>query len=446
MLCPKLCRVCRRRVLFFSLFALTLLLFTVASAQAQVSSYSFQSALLGEEREILVYTPPGYDEDLQGGYPLVLFLHGATNDGAHAYETVGLLVHSGVQTGAIPPMVMAFPDGRVPASMPRQYDGSFYTDSELYGPFETHMMTEVLTWVRSEFNVSTEREDNAIMGHSMGGFGAMKLAMRHGDVFSIVAAHSGPFSAKPANLTTVVDSLLLENEPGPPYTFDPDAGNFSGLAYSMAGAFSPDLDATPEPVEFPVNGDGSINSTVLEQWYPHFPATSARTYLDNLNSLSIYFDCGYSDELGVYPMNATYRDTLNALGVPHIFRGYDGDHAHALPSRIPISLLFIGGHIDGTMPVEGDGDWLPESAEILALYPNPFNAISTLSFRVPMTMHARVSVYNLMGRLVATPLDAMVPGGQHRVVIQGQNWATGTYIAVLQTPGYSETRKMILLR
>ncbi|MFZ1682536.1 MAG: T9SS type A sorting domain-containing protein, partial [Candidatus Zixiibacteriota bacterium] len=84
-------------------------------------------------------------------------------------------------------------------------------------------------------------------------------------------------------------------------------------------------------------------------------------------------------------------------------------------------------------------------------YPNPFNPSTTISFALPTTGNARIEVYNVLGALVAVPFDGVAQAGTHQVVwdgndTRGQQVASGVYFYRLTAGGYTETKKMMLLK
>lgn len=95
---------------------------------------------------------------------------------------------------------------------------------------------------------------------------------------------------------------------------------------------------------------------------------------------------------------------------------------------------------------------IPSSTRMLAApWPNPFNPRTTLSFSLPRAGHARLSVYDLMGRRVRTLWDGSAPVGETQVTWdgidgRGHNVAAGMYMVRLQVGERTETRKVALLK
>ena len=90
---------------------------------------------------------------------------------------------------------------------------------------------------------------------------------------------------------------------------------------------------------------------------------------------------------------------------------------------------------------------LPDASGLFPNYPNPFNSSTTISFRVPESGHARVTVYTLLGQEVAVLFDGVAAGGTvHRVRFEAPQLATGMYVCRLQSNGWSEVQRLSLVR
>ncbi|MFO8029607.1 MAG: family 10 glycosylhydrolase [Cyclonatronaceae bacterium] len=96
------------------------------------------------------------------------------------------------------------------------------------------------------------------------------------------------------------------------------------------------------------------------------------------------------------------------------------------------------------MVVSADGEPLLASEfELRQNYPNPFNPETTISFRLPEASHARLTVYDVLGREVAVLVDETLPSGTHSVVFEAGSLATGIYIYRLQAGDFTQSRKML---
>ncbi len=79
-------------------------------------------------------------------------------------------------------------------------------------------------------------------------------------------------------------------------------------------------------------------------------------------------------------------------------------------------------------------------------YPNPFNPTTQISFSIAKVSNVSISVYNALGQKVAEVLNQNMNAGSHTVNFNGSNLASGFYFYRLETPNYSKTMKMMLIK
>ncbi len=79
-------------------------------------------------------------------------------------------------------------------------------------------------------------------------------------------------------------------------------------------------------------------------------------------------------------------------------------------------------------------------------YPNPFNATTEFRFTVSRDAFVELALYNISGQQVAMVYSGQAQTGEHQVFFDASGLASGLYLATLQSGGYSETRKTVLLK
>ena len=97
------------------------------------------------------------------------------------------------------------------------------------------------------------------------------------------------------------------------------------------------------------------------------------------------------------------------------------------------------------------GQALPDGYSLHQNYPNPFNPTTNIGFTLPVSGKARIDIFNILGKLVATPFDGIAQSGANEVVWDGRNFAgetvaTGIYFYRLTADNYVETKKMTLMK
>ena len=89
---------------------------------------------------------------------------------------------------------------------------------------------------------------------------------------------------------------------------------------------------------------------------------------------------------------------------------------------------------------------VPKQYTLYQNYPNPFNPTTTIKFDLPQAAEVKLAIYNILGEKVVTLADGFLEEGFHSVVFDAKNLASGTYIYRLQTSGFVQTKKMVLMK
>jgi len=88
----------------------------------------------------------------------------------------------------------------------------------------------------------------------------------------------------------------------------------------------------------------------------------------------------------------------------------------------------------------------PETFELKQNYPNPFNPSTIIVFNLPKTATVRLSIYNLLGQEVGTLVDEKLAAGKYDIKFEASGLAAGLYFYRIQTDGFIETKKMLLVK
>jgi len=88
----------------------------------------------------------------------------------------------------------------------------------------------------------------------------------------------------------------------------------------------------------------------------------------------------------------------------------------------------------------------PDHNELQQNYPNPFNPTTTIVFSIAQEEPVRLLLYDAIGRVIATLVDQTMPAGNYQVTVDGSQLASGVYFYHLQTNGFTQSRKMMLLK
>jgi len=182
-------------------------------------------------------------------------------------------------------------------------------------------------------------EPPIIMGHSMGGYGAVKLSVKFPELFQVVASHSGPIAFE-NSIPDLIPLLLAETGI---LGYQPWNGTVSLFMYSASAAFSPDVDDWPYYVDLPVDYYGNVVDEVWDLWLGHDALTLAQENLANIQSIRFYMDCGDQDDYLFYNHSTSFSEFLDDENINHVYEIYPGDHFTGVLNgdRFPYSLAFI---------------------------------------------------------------------------------------------------------
>ncbi len=89
---------------------------------------------------------------------------------------------------------------------------------------------------------------------------------------------------------------------------------------------------------------------------------------------------------------------------------------------------------------------IPSGYNLLQNYPNPFNPATSINFALPVESKTEIKVFDILGHLIATPVNRILPAGNHTIVFDGSNVPSGIYFYTLRAGTYTMTRKMVLIK
>ena len=160
-----------------------------------VHQHFYKSAIIGDQRDYFVYTPPSYDPRGHKKYPVLYLLHGYTDD-ARAWTALGranVILDNLIAAGKDKPMIVVMPLGYGAPEIvmgPRASFNHAGLRKKNQDLFTEALLKEVIPQVQSMYKVSTRREDRAIAGLSMGGAESLLTGLNHIDMFAWVGSFS----------------------------------------------------------------------------------------------------------------------------------------------------------------------------------------------------------------------------------------------------------------
>jgi S-formylglutathione hydrolase FrmB len=252
----------------------------LARAQGRIDCGALGSRILHRAVRYCVLLPPGYDSNRDKKYPVLYFLHGLGENEQVLVRSGGWgLIEDLRQKHQIGQFLIAAPEGQ----------GSFFINSaDGHDRYSDFFVTEFIPYVENHFAALRDRKSRGVTGLSMGGYGALRFAFAHPELFRSVSAQS------PALITEtppqINDHLKI-------------AGPLANLLGSVFG----------NPIEVP-------------HWRDNNPFELARKNRTQIQGQAIYFNCGQQDEYG-FAEGATKLDNqLISEGIEHEFHLYPGGH------------------------------------------------------------------------------------------------------------------------
>jgi enterochelin esterase-like enzyme len=274
------------------------------------------------DRDVLVFLPPSYQKEKQRRYPVVYALHGYSigaeqwSHEIHVPQTIEGAFAQGAKE-----MIVVLPDSKT------VHNGSMYSSSITTGDFENFIAHDVVSHMDAHYRTIPNRLSRGLVGHSMGGYGATRIGMKHSDVFgSLYIMSPCCLSARAANpeapkaleaVKTPADSTSL------PF--------FARAQLASAAAWSPDPKNPPLYLDLPTK-DGESQPDVLAKWAANAPLAFIDQYVGGLRQYhAISLDVGDQDGLRVD--TGKLHDVLDKYGITNSFEVYPGTHTSRVADR-----------------------------------------------------------------------------------------------------------------
>ncbi|HEY0802246.1 MAG TPA: alpha/beta hydrolase-fold protein, partial [Steroidobacteraceae bacterium] len=317
------------------------------------------------DRSFAVYLPPSYQKEKKKRYPVVYLLHGY----GLTFETwtaepqltgreikvanVPRIADKVVSSGSVREMIIVMADGM------NKLGGAFYTNSATTGNWEDSITQDLVGYIDRKYRTLARPASRGIAGHSMGGYGAVKLAMKHPEIFGAVYAMSAcclefdrawtpasPAWGKALSIMNMDDFVALQKIVAEGDRKDPNwfIAFIAKGSVAVAAAFSPNPERPPFFGDFPIEqrGDTLVAAERPKAaWVANLPVPMLGQYRSNLARLrGIGFDVGKQDfnpDLIVQAHDLDAALTVN--GIRHEFEEYMGTHSDKIAERVESKVL-----------------------------------------------------------------------------------------------------------
>jgi S-formylglutathione hydrolase FrmB len=287
------------------------------------------------DREVTVYLPPSYARDQNRRYPVIYLLHGYGGRDNTFTERLASLQESadrlGAATGFSEPIVV------MPSAF-TLHKGSMYSSSPTTGDWERFIADDLVGYVDSHYRSLPARVSRGLAGHSMGGYGALRIGMKRPDVFMslyIMSACCLTANRNPRPEAIAAAEAIKTREQAEEAARAPGFGPSTTLA--SAAAWSPNPKNPPLFLDLPVK-DGKVRPDIVAKWVANSPLEMLEQHVENLKSYyAIAVEIGTMDTL--LASNKQLHDALTRLRIPHLYEEYEGDHTNRVRERIERNVL-----------------------------------------------------------------------------------------------------------
>jgi S-formylglutathione hydrolase len=330
--------------------------------EVKINAPSLKGNLLSDptEQNVSVYLPPGYENSNGKRYPVIYLLHAFGLDNqmwsAAAFGlNVPSMMDKLIESGKIREMIIVAPNAK------NAYNGSFYTNSTVTGNWEDYIYKDVTSYVDANYRTLARASSRGIAGHSMGGFGAVSVGMKHADIFSAIYAMSpcclglvgdlnepNPVWKRVTNFTSIKDLPKQVKSPDDFYQY---------IFLALPAAFSPNAASNTFYGDFlyrEKDGKMMLNEAAAASWKAKMPLYLIDDYKQNLLSMrGIFLDFGQKEENShIRLATPLFSQALSERSIPHSFEIYEGGtHISKVKDRLQTRVLeFFSERLDFSQP------------------------------------------------------------------------------------------------
>jgi S-formylglutathione hydrolase FrmB len=210
-----------------------------------------------------------------------------------------------------------------------------YSSSITTGDFERFIARDLVEYVDSHYRTIPRRTSRGLVGHSMGGYGALRIGMKNPDVFgSLYVMSPCCLSARGAGRGNPTAEAAIAAAQSPL-----EAAKVPGVGTTLAvaAAWSPNPKNPPLYLDLPTK-DGQLRQDILAKWAANAPLAFIDQYIGNLKQYTaIALDVGDKD--GLRADTSRVHEVLDTYGLAHSFEVYSGTHTSHVADRFQNHVL-----------------------------------------------------------------------------------------------------------
>jgi len=290
------------------------------------------------DRDVIIVLPPSYKTSLRRRYPVVYALHGYSIDPSQWIQEIHVPQSvEGAFAKNVPEMIIVLPSSKT------AHGGSFYSSSVTTGDFEAFITRDLISYVDAHYRTIARPQSRGLVGHSMGGYGAARIGIKHADLFGALYLMS-PCCLSPLGSRGLTAAKVAQLEALP------SAAAGSSLAFgprgtlALAAAWSPNPRKAPLFLDLPVDREGKERADILGKWTANAPLAFLDQYVSKVRRYAgIAMDVGDRDSLK--DDTRKLHDALLFQGVANELEIYEGDHSDHVAIRFQEHVLPFFGRL-----------------------------------------------------------------------------------------------------
>ena len=281
------------------------------------------------DRDVFVFLPPSYTQEKSRRYPVVYALHGFSigaeqwTHEIHVPQTIEGAFAQGAKE-----MIVVLPDSKT------LHNGSMYSSSVTTGDFEQFIARDLVGYIDVHYRTIPDRRSRGLVGHSMGGYGATRIGMKHSEIFSGLYIMSPCcLSPRPAVNPEMAKSLeavkTASDSESLPF--------FARATLASAAAWSPNPKNPPLYLDLPTK-EGAPQPDVYAKWAANAPLAFMDQYIGSLRRYRVIsIDVG--DQDGLRADTLKLHEVLDKYGITNSFEVYSGTHTSKVADRFQNHVL-----------------------------------------------------------------------------------------------------------
>lgn len=297
----------------------------------KVYSAALEGNLIGDpaEREVTVYLPPSYQKNPESRFPVLYMLHGFTDTDSQWFGweehwiNLQTVIEQSLAEGLSKEMIVVMPNAY------NRFKGSMYASSATIGDWETFVTKELVQFIDANYRTLAHKNSRGLAGHSMGGYGTLRLGMKYPEVYAAIYALSPCCMDGGANTNA---ELMAKLEAFTPEQLE--GANFFEIAtLATSAAFAPNPQNPPFYLDLPAK-NGEPRQEVINKIIANRTLNFVDQYILNLKKLkAIALDAGLQDR-GISEATKSLHEILESYQIPHFYESYEGDHLNRIAERI----------------------------------------------------------------------------------------------------------------